>query len=595
MCFINQIVREKYLLLFLTTLANTHIFLPPGIPGIVERVDELLPLNGGNTTMGERVKAMILNGLGFTDSRLYMFPEFLENYPVKRMFRAGIKAEMFNDDALGRALDSIDNFGVTKLYSTIAMPIGVEHGLLGKSTHVDTSTLSLYGNYDGCEDEDSGEEPEEDRLAEGTTEPAEEIKNQETEVKESVADEIDYDADEWPGEKSPWPQYGFAKNNRHDLKQMTLNLATTGKSGFPVWCGVHSGNASDKKVMLPVGKKLNALCRALKDAPEFLVVGDCAMYDACLKDGNGTLWLTRVPESHGLAKELVQKPDSELTWAQIDEHYKISCVVKEYKKIKQRWCLVFSQHAYDREIATFEKRLKEDLEVTTKALWHLSNQHFACSKDAQTQLKFFRKKLKWHEVEVEIKPCLQHKGRGKPKAGAELQVTGYQITGRIKENKTKTDAIRNQKGRFILATNQLDETALPNAAMLTEYKDQSKTESGFKFIKDNTFEVSSVFLKKPGRIAALMMIMTLCLMVYGFVQHYVREELRKQKKTVPNQKKKETDNPTAAWIFKILYKIQLVLVSMDDCVKEFVANVDELRASIIRLFGHTAMQIYDVT
>jgi transposase len=131
--------------------------------------------------------------------------------------------------------------------------------------------------------------------------------------------------------------------------------------------------------------------------------------------------------------------------------------------------------------------------------------------------------------------------------------------------------------------------------MLTEYKDQSKTESDFKFIKDSTFEVSSVFLKKPGRIAALMMIMTLCLMVYGFVQHYVREKLKKQKKTVPNQKKKEIDNPTAAWIFKILYKIQLVLVRMDEGVKEFVANVDDLRAKIIKLFGHAAMQIYDVT
>ena len=64
------------------------------------------------------------------------------------------------------------------------------------------------------------------------------------------------------------------------------------------------------------------------------------------------------------------------------------------------------------------------------------------------------------------------------------------------------------KGRFILATNQLDIKLLPTETILSEYKEQSKTESGFKFIKDNSFEVSSIFLKKAERISALMMIMT---------------------------------------------------------------------------------------
>ena len=31
------------------------------------------------------------------------------------------------------------------------------------------------------------------------------------------------------------PDYGHAKNKRFDLKQMTLMLATTGASGFPIW------------------------------------------------------------------------------------------------------------------------------------------------------------------------------------------------------------------------------------------------------------------------------------------------------------------------------------------------------------------------
>lgn len=47
---------------------------------LVELIDSRLPISqahGAKVSHGERVAAMILNGLGFIDSRLYLFPEFL--------------------------------------------------------------------------------------------------------------------------------------------------------------------------------------------------------------------------------------------------------------------------------------------------------------------------------------------------------------------------------------------------------------------------------------------------------------------------------------------------------------------------------------
>ena len=61
-------------------------------------------------------------------------------------------------------------------------------------------------------------------------------------------------------------------------------------------------------------------------------------------------------------------------------------------------------------------------------------------------------------------------------------------------------------GRFILATNQLDTIILDNPTVLQQYKEQSTVESGFKFIKNNAFELDSFYLKTPARIGALMMI-----------------------------------------------------------------------------------------
>jgi transposase len=118
--------------------------------GLISKVDTRLPLSlnkGVKTTIGQRVSAMILNGLGFINTRLYMFPEFLENKPVGRLIGKNLVAEDFNDDALGRALDSIHEYGTNKLFTEIAFEIGVEQGLLGKSIHVDSTSLSVHGEY----------------------------------------------------------------------------------------------------------------------------------------------------------------------------------------------------------------------------------------------------------------------------------------------------------------------------------------------------------------------------------------------------------------------------------------------------------------
>ncbi len=47
--------------------------------GIIERIDARLELNqkkGGLVSYGRRVAAMVLNGLGFMNSRLYMTPHY---------------------------------------------------------------------------------------------------------------------------------------------------------------------------------------------------------------------------------------------------------------------------------------------------------------------------------------------------------------------------------------------------------------------------------------------------------------------------------------------------------------------------------------
>jgi transposase len=53
---------------------------------LVEKIDARLPIpkyKNANLTHGQRVKAMIINGLGFTQSPIYMTPHFFEEKPVR--------------------------------------------------------------------------------------------------------------------------------------------------------------------------------------------------------------------------------------------------------------------------------------------------------------------------------------------------------------------------------------------------------------------------------------------------------------------------------------------------------------------------------
>ena len=72
-----------------------------------------------------------------------MYPDYFKDKAVGRLLGEGVKAEHFNDDMLGRCLDAIYHYGIEKLFAELSYRIALKHNLLGKSAHLDTSSLSL--------------------------------------------------------------------------------------------------------------------------------------------------------------------------------------------------------------------------------------------------------------------------------------------------------------------------------------------------------------------------------------------------------------------------------------------------------------------
>lgn len=156
----------------------------------------------------------------------------------------------------------------------------------------------------------------------------------------------------------------------------------------------------------------------------------------------------------------------------------------------------------------------------------------------------------------------------------------------------KITTIRDKKGRFVLATNQLDTNRLTDADVLSEYKAQSGVECSFKFIKDDTFQVDSVFLKTPERIEALMMIMTLCLMVYGVSEYELQQSLQASNESVLNAMKKPTQKPSLRWIYFLFRVVNEIIVVVGEQGQRLVVNVNDALRKIISHFGPRAGEIY---
>ena len=137
--------------------------------------------------------------------------------------------------------------------------------------------------------------------------------------------------------------------------------------------------------------------------------------------------------------------------------------------------------------------------------------------------------------------------------------------------------------------NQLDTETLPDAELLQAYQAQQRVERGFRFLKDPLFLAASLYLKSPQRIRALMLVMTLCLLVYAALEQRIRERLQTHGQTFPHQTGKPTANPTARWVFQYFVAIHLLILADGQAL---VLNLNEHHQSLLELLGQAYEAFY---
>ena len=528
--------------------------------GLVEIINRLLGTHAQEeVSAGHVVKALILNCLGFLTAPLYLFSQFFEGKATEHLIGPGIQPEHLNDSRIGRVLDQLYKQGLSRIFVEIALAVVLKFDVSSARLHLDGSSMYVHGQY--LKDETSSE---------------------------PVPIEI---------------THGYSRDHRPDLKQFTLNLITSGDGDVPLYLTVGNGNEVDKAVFPEIIEQFKQQWRAAK--PE-VIAADAALYSAeNLQSLGSTPWITRVPATIAEASWLMQTLPPEQFIPSSMSNYQIAEVCSTYAGIPQRWLVVESSSRQQADLKQLDKRIAKAYTEKLNVLKTLTTHPFACQADALDGLAAFEKKLKYHtliNLEVVTKPHYDKPGR--PRKGDKPKRYTYHPKATLVRNEMALLAQRNQAGRFILATNLLQQEDLnelqqedwnglqeqqwSNDEILQEYKNQQACERGFRFLKDPLFFASRLFVKKAQRVAALAMIMGLCLLVYSLGQRQLRQALEQANDTIPSQLGKPTARPTLRWVLQCFQTVHLVWVNGH----KRVIKLKEVQRHILRFLGSPCQQYY---
>ena len=550
-----------------------HLGLIAGIVdeiGIVEIIDRLLgthPLE--EVSAGHVVKALILNCLGFLTAPLYLFSQFFVGKATEHLIGPGVKPEHLNDSRIGRVLDQLYKKGLTPVFVEIALAAVKRFGVSIKQAHLDSSSMCVQGEYLNAQPETTSTEmaPEE----------------QSSEHQDSDKAETEENAEPVPIEIT----HGYSRDYRPDLKQFTLALITSGDGDVPLYLRVGNGNDTDQAVFTEVIAEFQQQWKAAQ--PE-VYVADAALYsEENLKALGETPWISRVPATITEAQQLMQTLPPEMFTVSSLENYAIAEVCSTYAGVRQRWLVVQSESRQQADLKQLDKRIAKAQTKQAKALKGLNAHPFACETDAVDAANAFNKKLRYHtltDIEVQLKPHYERPGR--PRKGDEPKCYTYHIQATLALNEPAVEAQRNQAGRFILATNLLDAQLWSNDTILQEYKNQQSCERGFRFLKDPLFFASRLFFKLPQRVAALAMIMGLCLLVYSIGQRQLRHALAETNETVLNQRGKPTGRPTLRWVLQCFQSVHLIWLEG----RKWSIKLNDAQRHILRFLGSACQKYY---
>lgn len=482
--------------------------------------------------------------------------EIVEFVDTKLVFGKEYPHSYFNDDCLGLLLDRVHEAGCVGLFSMIASQVFAKLKIpFGSIFQVDTTSHVYYGDSKICEEEN------------------------------------------YEGLKVT---YGYSKD-KHPEKKQVMSGMITNELGIPLYTEILDGNTSDT-VWLP-----DAICHFRNLFGEMysdsIFIADSKLVSkknfGILFDKTDSIsFISRCPENFcsKIAEKTVDEAYSRNKWEYVgpcckDEESKRATKyeVQGFEKIvhgNECRVVVFRNIDGDERLVHEIKKERETIEEGVKKEF---KKPFACEADAKKAIDEFAKKYKnsLFNTEFEIhKESIEKKPRGRPSKGQEkFEIISefYVKLKSLEQNKEKVEKRSRSLETVVLITN-VPSDIKGDKEIFQIYKNQQVVEMNFEELKKPSM-FYSIFLEKPERIEAMLMLLHVSLLVRVLMRVIARENLKKEKEPLRiDFGRSILKNPTAEKLLRLLSFHSIITMDGKQIVFAKNGKVDHLR-KLLQLLG----------
>lgn len=384
-------------------------------------------------------------------------------------------------------------------------------------------------------------------------------------------------------------QHGHSKDHRSDLPQLKLMAAAAEPSGHLLACDVHSGQAADDRLYLPLIERV----RQMMGRAGLLYAGDCKMAALATRADmvvHGDYYLASLPLSGEVAEAVKDwigavvegEQAATLIWAGdrlLGGGYEFERRVKSQVNGREvEWTervqVVRSLSLAEQESEQLEQRLAR-AEAALVALTPppgRGKRQYRAEEALQTAVTGILERygvtgllhVTWQREEQSI-TCYVGRGRGSPHRPTQTKTTLRYVITAVQRDET---AIRQRKlylGWRIQVTN-VPATSLSLSQAVLHYRGGWCLERDFHLVKDRPIGISPLYVRLDDQIIGLTRLLTLALRLLTLIETQVRRGLAQSGQTLTGlyegQPKRATDRPTGTRLLKACARAEVTLTQI---------------------------------
>lgn len=454
-------------------------------------------------TPGDAAKAMVLTmAMGPERPAIENVSRRFEHEPVSLYFDSVDDRRQLDPDMLARTLTRIHDADEGKLFMSVSAALRTHFGIRTKAIHSDTTSVSVWGDYDVYDEDGS-------------------------------ASVIGPDGGRSMEPDALYITRGYSKDKRPDLKQYMLGDAVD-ENGIAWVSSVLDGNKADpswNRECLEILKETLREDRIVYVA-DSKVVND-PLVTSMLDDG--IMFLSRCPANFDdqLLERMLMSfnldaltPIPNISPRKGAAERRISSTTLEYRGHPLRAVLVETSTLAGKG----EKAVEKEEESLMNAISSFQRD-YSCRADAEKAFERFRKKHSKgiHELSATYEhEVVEKRPRGRPRAdGSDIRrYDKWTVAVSCEMDLARAEALRRRKGYIMLlssvpAPEEDPEKGMTDEELVRLYASEWRVEWSFRG-KKRPVMVERLFMKDVGRAAALITIVNIAALVRAMIQLLMR-------------------------------------------------------------------------